>query len=128
MADENIDVRFIGEQLARVLNELGEVRQELAAVHSGQNEIAVEVAVLGANVRDVKETLNIIEHDISAFPFRARKFASECGSARPAARADVNRGSGSHHGKKHKSFDLTEWALCDFRNASSYFAFCGSRA
>ena len=69
MADENIDVRFIGEQLARVLNELGEVRQELAAVHSGQNEIAVEVAVLGANVPDVKETLNIIEHDISAFPF-----------------------------------------------------------
>ena len=37
------------------------MRQELAAIHSGQNEIAVEVAVPGGNVRDVKETLNIIE-------------------------------------------------------------------
>jgi hypothetical protein len=66
MADQNVDLRFIGEQLQRVLQELGEVRteqhemwQELA-VHSVQNEIAVEVAVLGGNVRDVKETLNII--------------------------------------------------------------------
>ena len=47
--------------LQRVLHELGEVRneqhqmrQELAAIHSGKNEIAVEVAVLGGNVRDVK--------------------------------------------------------------------------
>ena len=46
MAD--IDLTFIGEQLQRVLQELGEVRneqhqmrQELAAIHSGQNEIAV---------------------------------------------------------------------------------------
>jgi hypothetical protein len=48
MADENVDLRFIGRQLTRVLQELGEIhseqaamRQELAAIHSGQNEIAV---------------------------------------------------------------------------------------
>lgn len=48
MADENLDLRFIGRQLTRVLQELGEIhseqaalRQELAAIHSGQNEIAV---------------------------------------------------------------------------------------
>ena len=44
----NIDLTFVGEQLQRVLQELGEVRneqhqmrQELAAILYGQNEIAV---------------------------------------------------------------------------------------
>jgi chromosome segregation ATPase len=76
----DIDLTFIGEQMARVLSELREIRgeqaamrEELAAIKSGQNEIAVEVAVLGANVRDVKETLNIIEHDISAMKLRIER-------------------------------------------------------
>ena len=51
MADENVDLRFIGEQLACVLqevdrlrteqhemrNELHQARQELAQVHNGQS-------------------------------------------------------------------------------------------
>ena len=52
---------------------------ELAAIHSTQNEIAVEVAVLGGNVRDVKETLNIIEHDISAMKLRIERIERHTG-------------------------------------------------
>ena len=86
MADENIDLRFLAEQGKRILGELADMRgeqhamrQELAAIHSTQNEIAVEVAVLGGNVRDVKETLNIIEHDISAMKLRIERIERHTG-------------------------------------------------
>ena len=86
MADENIDLRFLAEQGKRILGELAdmrgeqhEMRQELAAIHSTQNEIAVEVAVLGGNVRDVKETLNIMEHDISAMKLRIERIERHTG-------------------------------------------------
>ena len=84
---ENLTLKLLREMRAemregfeKAFSELGEVRteqqamrQELAAIKSGQNEIAVEVAVLGANMRDVKETLNIIEHDISAMKLRIER-------------------------------------------------------
>jgi len=86
MSDENIDVRFIGEQLARVLQELGEIRgeqaamrQELAAMHAGQNEIAVEVAALGVGVRDIKEAIHIIEHDLSGIKLRVERLERRTG-------------------------------------------------
>jgi uncharacterized protein (DUF3084 family) len=108
MAD--IDLAFIGEQLQRVLHELGEVRkeqhqmrteqhemrnellqarQELAQVHNGQNEIAVEVAVLGGNVRDVKETLTIVEHDISGIKMRIERIERHTGLVRPLGKIEV---------------------------------------
>ena len=108
MAD--IDLAFIGEQLQHVLQELGEVRkeqhqmrteqqemrnellqarQELAQVHNGQNEIAVEVAVLGGNVRDVKETLVILEHDISGIKMRIERIERYTGLVRPLGKIEV---------------------------------------
>jgi chromosome segregation ATPase len=103
MADENVDLRFIGEQLACVLqevdrlrteqhemrNELHQARQELAQVHNGQNEIAAEVAALGGNVRDVKETLVILEHDISGIKMRIERLERHAGLVRSVGKTEV---------------------------------------
>jgi hypothetical protein len=35
MADENIDLRFIGEQLLRLIDEVEATRNELSAMHAG---------------------------------------------------------------------------------------------
>ena len=53
-------------------------------MHNGQNEIAVEVAALGGNMRDVKETLVILEHDISGIKMRIERIERHTGLARPA--------------------------------------------
>ena len=45
-------------------------------------EIAVEVATLGVNMQAVRETLNIIEHDISAMKLRIDRFFPARGDVR----------------------------------------------
>jgi len=110
MADENVDLRFIGEQLARVLqeldrlrteqhhirteqhemrNELLQARQELAQVYNGQHEISAEVAALGGNMRDVKETLAIVEHDISGIKMRIERIERHTGLVQPVGKIEV---------------------------------------
>ena len=87
---ENIDLKFLAEQQARILSELArlrteqnaQMRQELAQVHNGQNEIAAEVAALGGNMRDVKETLAIVEHDISGIKMRIERIERHTGLAK----------------------------------------------
>jgi len=93
---ENIDLKFLAEQQARILSELArlrteqnemrteqhQMRQELAQVHNGQNEIAAEVAALGGNMRDVKETLAIVEHDISGIKMRIERIERHAGLAK----------------------------------------------
>jgi len=92
---ENIDLKFLAEQQARILSELArlrteqnemrteqhQMRQELAQVHNGQNEIAAEVAALGGNMRDVKETL-AVEHDISGIKMRIERIERHTGLAK----------------------------------------------
>ena len=110
MADENVDLRFIGEQLTRVLEELErlrteqhhirteqhemrteqhQMRQELAQVYNGQHEIAAEVAALGGNMRDVKETLTIVEHDISGIKMRIERIERHTGLMRPLGKIKI---------------------------------------
>jgi transcriptional regulator with XRE-family HTH domain len=85
MADENnIDVRFIGEQLQRVLQELGEIRGELAEIKTQTSlipEITVAVATLGVQVGDIKESLGIIEHDLSGLKMRVERIERRTGIA-----------------------------------------------
>jgi hypothetical protein len=50
MADENVDLRFIGEQLARVLQELGEVRKEQHQMRTEQHEMRNELLQAGVQV------------------------------------------------------------------------------
>ena len=93
---ENIDLKFLAERQVRILSELArlrteqnemrteqhQIRQELAQVHNGQNEIAAEVAALGGNMRDVKETLAIVEHDISGIKMRIERIERHTGLAK----------------------------------------------
>jgi len=68
MADDNVDVRFLGEQLARVLTELADVRAELAEIKEQTKllpEVAAEVARLGVQAEDIKESVGLITHDIA---------------------------------------------------------------
>ena len=85
MADENnIDVRFIGEQLVRVLQELGELRGEIAEMKKQTSlipEITVAVATLGVQVADIKESLRIIEHDLSGLKMRVERIEQRTGIA-----------------------------------------------
>ena len=74
---ENIDQRFLAEQQARILGELAQVRSELnqvrgdlAAMQTGQEEISVEVATLAVNLRDIKNMLGMVEHQISIMKLR----------------------------------------------------------
>jgi len=74
---ENIDQRFLAEQQARILGELAQVRSELnqvrgdlAAMQTGQEEISVEVATLAVNSRDIKNILGMVEHQISIMKLR----------------------------------------------------------
>ena len=110
---EKINLQLLAEQQARILseldrlrtdqhhirteqhemrNELLQARQELAQVHNGQNEIAVEVAVLGGNVRDVKETLVILEHDISGIKMRIERIERHTGLLRPVGKIGSDPG------------------------------------
>ena len=103
---ENIDLKFLAEQQSRILSELArlrteqheirteqhQMRQELAQVHNGQNEIAVEVAVLGGNMRDVKETLAIVEHDISGIKMRIERIERHSGLLRPVGKIGSDPG------------------------------------
>ncbi len=74
---ENIDQRFLAEQQARILGELAQVRSELnrvrgdlAAMQTGQEEISVVVGTLSVNLRDIKDMLGIVEHQISIMKLR----------------------------------------------------------
>ena len=74
---ENIDQRFLAEQQARILGELAQVRSELnqvrgdlAAMQTGQEEISVEVATLAVNLRDIKNMLGMVAHQISIMKLR----------------------------------------------------------
>ena len=74
---ENIDQRFLAEQQARILGELAQVRSELnqvrgdlAAMQTGQEEISVVVATLAVNLRDIKNMLGMVEHQISIMKLR----------------------------------------------------------
>jgi hypothetical protein len=74
MAD--IDLTFIGEQMARVLGELREIRSELGEIRAETKQIpgiAEEVARLGVQAEDIKESLSIIEHDISGVKLRIER-------------------------------------------------------
>jgi hypothetical protein len=77
---DNIDQRFLAEQQARILGELAQVRSELnqvrgdlAAMQTGQEEISVEVATLAVNLRDIKDMLGIVEHQISIMKLRIER-------------------------------------------------------
>ena len=103
---ENIDLKFLAEQQSRILSELArlrteqheirteqhQMRQELAQVHNGQNEIAAEVAALGGNMRDVKETLAIVEHDISGIKMRIERIERHTGLLRPVGKIGSDPG------------------------------------
>ena len=107
---ENINLQFLAEQQARILSELDrlrteqhhirteqhemrteqhQMRQELAQVRNAQNEISAEVAALGGNMRDVKETLAIVEHDISGIKMRIERIERHTGLMRPVGKIKV---------------------------------------
>lgn len=110
---ENINLQFLAEQQARILSELDclrteqhhirteqhemrteqhQMRQELAQVYNGQHEIAAEVAALGGNMRDVKETLAIVEHDISGIKMRIERIERHTGLLRPVGKIGSDPG------------------------------------
>ena len=107
---ENINLQFLAEQQSRIFseldrlrteqhhirteqhemrNELHQMRQELAQMHNGQNEIAAEVAALGGSMRDVKETLTIVEHDMSGIKMRIERIERHTGLMRPLGKIKV---------------------------------------
>ena len=74
---DNIDQRFLAEQQARILGELAQLRSELnqvrgdlAAMQTGQEEISIEVATLAVNLRDIKDMLGMTEQLISIMKLR----------------------------------------------------------
>ena len=73
-------------------DEQHQMRQELAQVYNGQHEIAAEVAALGGNMRDVKETLAIVEHDISGIKMRIERIERQTGLLRPVGKIGSDPG------------------------------------
>ncbi len=74
---KNIDQRFLADQQARILGELAQMRSELnqirgdlAAMQTGQEEISVEVATLAVNFRDIKDMLGMTEQLIRIMKLR----------------------------------------------------------